>query len=131
MFLRKSNCRILHFQILWHHQMPKHKTKKCISLNNLGSKYNLLMKFGQFMSYYKRKSFIKIFYKHCSLKTSFRPFRVCKELRLTCIRKWNFRSKLLFRYIIAKLSKFVQVTMLTSTEFFLQWILWKLKRAWN
>ena len=28
-------------------------------LNNLGSKHSLLMKFGQFMSYYKRKKFIK------------------------------------------------------------------------
>ena len=29
--------------------------KKFISLNNLGSKYSLLIKFGQFMSYYKKK----------------------------------------------------------------------------
>ena len=26
-FSRKSNFRILHFQISWHHQMPKHKTR--------------------------------------------------------------------------------------------------------
>ena len=35
--------------------MPKHKTKKYISLNDLESKYSLLMKFDQFMSYYKKK----------------------------------------------------------------------------
>ena len=26
-FLRKSNFRILHFEISWHHQIPKHKTR--------------------------------------------------------------------------------------------------------
>ena len=39
------------------------QNNKYISLNNLGSKHILLMKFGQFMSYYKRKNFIKKFYK--------------------------------------------------------------------
>ena len=37
------------------------QNKKYTSLNNLGSKYSLSMKFGQFMSYYKRKNFIKKF----------------------------------------------------------------------
>ena len=32
------------------------------------------MKLGQFMSYYKRKNFIKTFYKNCDLKTSSRAF---------------------------------------------------------
>ena len=35
------------------------------------------------------------------------------------------------RYVTAKLSKFVQISMLTSTEFSLQTILWKLKRVWD
>ena len=48
-------------------------------LNKLGSKHSLLMKSGQFMSYYKRKDFIKKFYKHCNLKISFRPFCVGKN----------------------------------------------------
>ena len=43
--------------------------KKYILLNNLGSKHTLLMKFGQFMSYYERKKIIKKFYKNCNLKT--------------------------------------------------------------
>ena len=50
-------------------------------VNNLGSKNSMLKKFGQFVSYYKRKIFIKKFYKNCDLKTSSRPFCVCKELR--------------------------------------------------
>ena len=53
------------------------------------------MKFGQFMSHYKRKNFIKKFCKNCSLKTSSRPFCVCKELSTTTIGQWNFWTKLL------------------------------------
>ena len=60
---------------------------KYISLNNLGSKYNLLMKFGQFISYYKRQNFIEKVYKNSGLKTSPRPFCVCKELSATSIGK--------------------------------------------
>ena len=37
--------------------------KKYIALSNLGSKYSLFMKFGQFMSYYKRKFHQKILQK--------------------------------------------------------------------
>ena len=48
---------------------------------------SLLMKFGQFMSYSKRNSFIKKFYKNCGLKTSSRLFCVCKELSTTSIEK--------------------------------------------
>ena len=52
--------------------MPEHKTRN-ISLNKLASKHDLLMKLGQFMSYYKTNIFIKKFYKYCCLKTGFRP----------------------------------------------------------
>ena len=64
--------------------MSKHN-KQCILLNNLGSKHSALTKFGQFMSYYKRKDFIKKFYKNCDLKTSPRPICVCKDLSTTSI----------------------------------------------
>ena len=57
------------------------------SLNALGSKHNLQMKIGQFMSYYKRKKIIKKFYKNYDLKTSPEPFCVCKELGITFIGK--------------------------------------------
>ena len=59
--------------------------KKYILLINLGSKHSLLMKFGQFMSYYKRKKFVKKLYKNCDLKTSSRHFGDCKELNPTSI----------------------------------------------
>ena len=37
------------------------------------------MKFGQFISYYKRKKVIKFFCKNCNLKTSSWSFCVCKD----------------------------------------------------
>ena len=68
LFLEISNFRILHFQVSCHHQIPKHE-KRNISLNNLGSQHSLLKKFGQLMSYCKRKNFIQKFYKKCCLRT--------------------------------------------------------------
>ena len=47
------------------------------------------MKFGNLdnKSDYKRKTFIKKFYRKCGLKNSSRPFCVCKELSKTSIGK--------------------------------------------
>ena len=121
LFVReKINFKILHFRILRCHQMPKNKTTNTFywitwELNSL------LMKFGQFMSYYKKKKFIKQFCKNHSLKTSSRPFCFYKELSTTSIGQWNFWSKLLL--LLAKLSKFVQITTLTSSDSVLQRIL--------
>ena len=50
-----------------------------ILLNILGSKHSLVMKFGQFMYYYKRKTFIKKLYKKYDLETSSRHFLIFKE----------------------------------------------------
>ena len=95
----------------------------------MGSKCSLLMKFGQFMSHCKRKNSIKKFCKNGSLKTSSRPFCVCKELSTASIGKWNFLKQTIYiRYIRAKLSKVFQISMMTSSDSFLQRILWKLKR---
>ena len=59
---------------------------KDILLNNFESKHSLVIKLGQFM-YYKRKIFIKKFYENCDLKTSSKPFRVCKKLSSASIGK--------------------------------------------
>ena len=83
------------------------------------------------LSHYKRKHFIKKFCKNCRLKTSSRPFCVCKELSTTSIGKWNLKKATYIRYVIAKLSKFSQVSIMISTESSLQRILWKLKRVWE
>ena len=69
---------IFDIRMSWRHQMPKHETRN-ISLNNLESKRSLVMKFGQFMQYYKI-IFIKKFYKKCGLGTSSRPFLIFKEI---------------------------------------------------
>ena len=45
------------------------------------------MKFGQFIQYYKRKPIIEKFPKNRDLKTSSRPFCVCKELSTTPVGK--------------------------------------------
>ena len=52
---------------------------KHILLNNLGSKRSLVMKFGQFMQYYKIIFFVKRFYEKCGLETSSRPFLIFNE----------------------------------------------------
>ena len=52
---------------------------KHILLNNLRSKYSLVMKFGQFMQYYKKKFFIKKFSGKWDLETSSRSFLIFKD----------------------------------------------------
>ena len=56
----------------------------------------LLIKFGQFMPYYKRKNFIKKFYKNIDLKTSPRFFCVCKELGTTLLENEIFEARYLY-----------------------------------
>ena len=83
------------------------------------------------MPFYKRKIHQKILQK-------MRPknqFQVLLSLQKT---KYNFywKTKILkqatyIKYVIAKLSKFVQISMLTFSESFLQRVLRKLIRAWN
>ena len=48
-----------------------------------GSKRSLLLKFVQFMLYYKRKKIIEKFHKNSNLKTSSKSFCVWKELSAT------------------------------------------------
>ena len=63
LFSRKSNFRILDIQISRRHHMPLSIKQEIHLLKKLRSKHNLLMKFGQFMSYYKRKKIIGKCYK--------------------------------------------------------------------
>ena len=69
------------------------------------------MKFGRLMSYYKRKNVIKKFCKTLlCLQRIMDNFYFLKFLKQTTY----------VRYLIAKLSKYVQISMLTSSESFLQ-----------
>ena len=66
------------------------------------------------MSDYKRKNLIKKFYKNCDLKTNFRLFCVCKELSTTSIGKMKFlKQGTYIRYVLEKLSKFLQIITMT------------------
>ena len=53
--------------------------EKYILLNNLSRKYSLLMKFGQFVQFYKRKVFLKKFYKIMNWKLVQDPFLFLKN----------------------------------------------------
>ena len=60
------------YSVSWCHQMPKYETRNI--LNNLGSKHHLLIKFGQFMQYYKIFFFSKNSTKNVARKLVPGPF---------------------------------------------------------
>ena len=81
----------------------------------------MLMKFGQFMSYSKENNLIKKFYKTA-------VWKLVRKDNLSW--KVNFLKKSTYiRYVIAKLSKLVQISMLVSPDSFLQQFLWKFKKG--
>ena len=72
------------------------------------------MKFDQFMSYHKRKNFMKKFYKDCELKTSSKQYCFCKGLKHIIYWKTNFlKDATCIRYVLAKLPTFVQIALRT------------------
>ena len=76
---------------------------------------NLVMKFVQFMSYFKRQKNIKILYKVCGLKTSSRPCCVCKE---SSLKRHLRKSAYLFWQILIVLLLFIQRDELVSKVLF-------------
>ena len=76
--LRISTFRNLDTEISWCHQIPEHKKRDTIYWLSW-VKHSLLMKLGQFISYYKWQKFIKKPYKNWDLKTSSRPFLSSKR----------------------------------------------------
>ena len=79
------------------------------------SKHLLLMKIDQFMSYYKRKKFVKKFYKIPQVPG---PFVFTKNLVQLHWKMKFLKQATYIRYILAKLSKPVQITKHTSSYFF-------------
>ena len=73
------------------------------------------MKFGQFVSYYKRKNCIKKIYKNFGLKTSSRSFWVANNEHNFYWEMKLLKQAIYNRYVVANLSKFVQISILTST----------------
>ena len=113
--LRYSNFRIWTFMT---------SSRKYILLSNLESKYSLIMKFGQFMSHFKRTIFIKVFSKICVLETSSRLFCVYEKVSTISTGKWNFWNKLfVLNIFLSNLSNYIRVNMDTSTDSFLKGIL--------
>ena len=76
------------------------------------------MKFGQFMSYYKRKKFIKKFYKNYNLKNSSRPFCAWKEKRNLYWKMKFLKQAPDISYELAEPSKLDKISILTSSNSF-------------
>ena len=77
-FSRKPNFRFLDIQILWCYQVPKHKTRNTFYWINR-SKHSLLVKLGQFTSYYKRTKLSKNFAKTVTWKLVPGPYVLQKN----------------------------------------------------
>ena len=76
-------------------------------MSNLGSKHSPLMKFGQFMSYYKRKRFNRKLYQNYSLKTSPRLFFVLQKIVHNLYWKMKLSKQAIYiRYVITEILKF-------------------------
>ena len=126
-FFRKSNFSILHFQISWRYQMPKHKTRNTFhwitwEVNTICS-WNL----ASLCNPVKEKILSKNSEETAVWKLVPGPFVFAKNYKHSFYWKMKFLKKATYvRYVIAKLSKFSQISMLTSLDSFLQRILWKL-----
>ena len=77
------------------------------------------MNFGQFLSYYKRIKFIKKLYKNWELKTSSTLLLCLKRSKPNFFWKMKFFKQAPYiRYVIAKLSKFIQFDIPASWDSF-------------
>ena len=79
--------------------MPKHEIRNI--LNNLGNKCSLVMKFGQFVQYYKIIFFIKKFYENVAWKLFNFQRILCKKdtLQVSMLISTNF-DRLAIAYLI-------------------------------
>ena len=81
------------------------------------------------MSYYKRQNFIKKFHKKNAPKLSSRRFFCLQRIKHNhCCKMKLVKQGTYIRHVLAKLSKFVQISTLTSSDSFLQRILGKLTK---
>ena len=78
------------------------------------------MKFGQFISYYKKKVYQKIIQK-LRQKTSSRPLSCLKRSKRNLYWKMKFLKQATYvRFVTAKLSKFIKIDVQASSDSFLQ-----------
>ena len=124
-FLRKSKFRTLDIQISWCIQMPEQKNRNTFYWINW--KLNTTSYWNLTCLYHITKD-----HKNWNLKTSSRPLLCLKRSKHNLYWKIRFLKQATYiRYVITKLSKFIQIEMQASSESFSRRILWKLKRAWN
>ena len=130
-FSRKSNFRILYFQMSWRHQMPKHKTRNTFHWITWEKNTVYQWNMANIFHIIKEKISSKNFAKTAAWKLV--PCRLClQKIKLSFYWKIKFFNQATYiKYVIAKLSKFVRISMLTLSDSFLQRIIWKLNRAWN
>ena len=131
LFSRKSNFRILHFQISWRHQMHKHKTRNTFHWITWEVNTVCWWNLASLCHITKKKI-------HQKFLQKLRPENYFQVLLCLHRIKHNFYWQMKFlkqatytKYVIANLSKCVQINMSTFTGSFLPRILWKLKRPWN
>ena len=110
-FWRKSNFRILDFQISWRHQMPKHKTRN--TFHWITWEVNTVCQWNLASLCHVTKE--KIFQKNCpktaTCKTSSRPFYVYNCFKHNhCWKMKLLKQAINITYVLAKLSKFVQIS---------------------
>ena len=121
LFSRKSNLSILDFQISWHHQMPKHKTRNT---------FYWICYITRLCHIPKETISSKNSTKNATWKLVPGPC-VYKELTTSSIGKWNFWSNLLYQICNSKAieispNQHAGVLRVLFTEDSL-----KLKWAWN
>ena len=117
-FLRKSNFRILDIQISWRHQMSKHKTRNTF--------YWITWEVS-IVCYWNLASLCHISKENNSSENSMKITAWKLVPGLFVFAKNS--AKPLLETEIANLSKFIQISLQTSLDSFLQRFLWKLKRA--
>ena len=86
------------------------------------------MKLGQFI---KEKNLSKNSTKTENWKVVPGPFEFAKNEGQPLLKMKFLEQATYITYVTAKLLKFVQISTQTSSDSFLQTIIWKLKRAWN
>ena len=105
--------KILDIHISWRHQMPRHKTR--ITFYWITWEVNTVVnEFGQFMSYHKRKGLIsKISTKTAAWKLVPDPIVFAKNQTPPLLKMKILKQATYIRYVVAKLLRFLQISMQT------------------
>ena len=117
-FSRKSYFRILAIQISWRYQMPNHKTRNTFCWITWEVNTVFQWNLASLCHITKENNLLENSAKIAAWKLVPALLQFLKQA-------------LYIRYVTAELSKFIQISLQTSSDSFLQKFLWKLIRAWN